>query len=153
MTRDFGQAASYHGLVIAVRAPQYRSLGIVTVLAAAAWVARPSPRPTSAPSIEAPTQPESLGMRWQHEEPVCDRDDVTSVVIRGQFTSPDHHEGFSISFAGSIGRYTAMTDPRGYFEVHIPREDFEGDLCDLPLSFRQFSDEQMTLKYQIDIER
>jgi hypothetical protein len=153
VTRDFGQAARYHYLVIAAVAPHRLVLGIATVLAAAAWLATPTPPAISAPNVEAPTPVESLGMRWQHEEPVCDRDDVTSIVIRGQFTSPDHHQGFSISFAGSAGRYTAMTDPRGYFEVRIPREDFEGDLCELPLDYRHFSDEQMTLEYRIDIER
>ena len=61
-------------------------------------------------------------------------------------------EGFAISFAGSVGRYTAMTDPRGYFEVRIPRDDFEGDICALRLSHQAFSDDQMTLKYHIDLE-
>ena len=153
MTRDFGEAARYHDPVIAAVAPYRLSLGIATVLAAAAWVARPAPPPIGAPNVETPDPVESLGMRWQHEEPMCDRDEVASVVIRGQFTSPDHHEGFSISFAGSDGRYTAMTDARGYFEVRIPREDFEGDPCELPLHYRRFADEQLTLQYSIAIER
>jgi hypothetical protein len=46
-----------------------------------------------------------------------------------------------------------MTDARGYFEVHMPREDFAADPCALPLTYRDFSDKQMTLRYRIDVER
>jgi hypothetical protein len=140
--------------VIALRVPQYFSLGIATTLAAAAWIARPAPQPPSAPAVSTQPPVEQLDMRWQQEEPACDRADVTSIVIRGQFTSHEPiQEGFTISFAGSTGRYTAMTDRRGYFEVRIPREDFEGDPCELPLRYRHFTDEQMALQYSIDIER
>ena len=92
-------------------------------------------------------------MRWQQDEPDCSIDDISSIVIRGQFTSREQtNEGFTISFAGSTGRYTAMTDPTGYFEVRIPSEDFEGDPCELPLNHRHFTDETMTLQYSIDVE-
>jgi hypothetical protein len=96
---------------------------------------------------------ESLGMRWQHEEHDCGLATITSIVIRGQFTSHEPSEGFALSFAGSEGRYTTMTDPRGYFEVRIPREDFAGDPCELPRHHRHFTDPQLTLTYTIDVER
>ena len=154
MTQDFGQAPRYHLYVIALRAPHCLTLGIVSLLAAGTWVARPAPQIAAAPNISAPPPPEQLSMRWQHLEPSCDPDAFTSVVIRGQFTSTEHqHEGFAISFAGSEGYYTAMTDHRGYFEVRMPREDFDGDFCKLPRFYKDFTDAQMTLSYSIDIER
>ena len=158
MTQDFGQAARYHALVIALRVPMCLSLGIATTLAASTWIARPTTAPASAPNIEGLSLEELRDGRVESFcEPVhavCNPDDVASVVIRGQFTSHAHQqEGFAISFAGSTGRYTAITDQRGYFEVRIPSQDFEGDVCDLPLRNNDFSDEQMTLKYTIDVER
>ena len=154
MTRDFGQAARYHALVIALRAPTCLSLGIAALFATGIWLAQPTPQAASAPNISAPPPPEQLGMRWQHQERTCDLDDVTSVVIRGQFASHEAlEEGFTISFAGSSGQYTAMTDRRGYFEVRIPREDFDGDLCDLPHHYCAFTDQQLSLSYSIDLER
>lgn len=102
--------------------------------------------------IAAPREP--VGIRSQSTEHVCDAGAITAVVIRGQFTARERtDDGFAISFAGSAGRYTVMTDPRGYFEVRIPREDFEGDPCHLPLDSHDFSDTQMTLHYRIDVER
>jgi len=155
VTRDFGQAARYHGSVIALRVPTCLSLGIASLLTAGIWLAVPTPQAASAPNISPPTPPEQLSMHWQHQEPaVCDLDEVTSVVIRGQFTSHERlQEGFTISFAGSSGQYTAMTDTRGYFEVHMPREDFDGDLCELPLHYGRFTDKQLSLTYTIDLER
>jgi len=134
------------------------SLGIATTLAAATWLARPTPAPASAPAVEDPTPDDAIEKQLPPQvarlHATCNPAEVTSVVIRGQFTSRAHQkEGFAISFAGSSGRYTAMTDRRGYFEVRIPREDFEGDVCNLPLRNNDFSDEQMTLKYTIDVER
>jgi hypothetical protein len=108
---------------------------------------------SSAPalSVEPPSEP--LEIRSQSTERACDADDVTAIVIRGQFTSREHtHEGFAISFAGTVGRYTAFTDHRGYFEVRIPREDFLGDLCELPSKSSTFSDAKMNLEYRLDFE-
>lgn len=93
-------------------------------------------------------------MEPSSNEPACDPNAISAVVIRGQFTSRQRaKDGYAISFSGTSGHYTAMTDSRGYFEVRIPRDDFEGDVCQLPLSHSDFSDAQMTLKYRIDVER
>lgn len=154
MTRDFGQAARYHGAVIALRVPSCLSLGIATALTSGVFLVRPTPQAPSAPALAIATPREPLAMHWDSVAPACDPADVTAVVIRGQFTSRRHlDEGFAISFAGAQGRYTAMTDRRGYFEVRIPREDFGGDVCALPLVKRDFSDAQMTLEYRVDVER
>ena len=91
-------------------------------------------------------------MSWKSEAPVCDPEGITAIVIRGQFTAREP-QSFAISFGATQGHYTAMTDPRGYFEVRIPREDFDGDVCQLPLTSKDFSDDQMTLKYRIELER
>ena len=90
-------------------------------------------------------------MRWQSDSASCDPDAITAVVIRGQFTA-SVPQSFAISFGGANGHYTAITDDRGYFEVRIPREDFDGDVCRLPLSSKDFSDDQMKLQYRIDVE-
>jgi hypothetical protein len=154
VTRDFGQAARYARLVIALRTPVCFSLGIVTAATAGLAAALPTPPVPGGPELPTATPEEPLEMRWQSHAPACDRDAITAIVIRGQFTSRERsHEGFAISFAGSSGRYTAITDARGYFEVHVPREDFEGDPCDLSLTYREFHDEQMTLRYRIDLDR
>jgi hypothetical protein len=154
VTRDFGQAARYAWLVIAPRVPVYFSIGIATAVTAGLAALRPAPPVPSAPELPTATPVEPLEMHWQDDGPACDRDAITAIVIRGQFTSRERsHEGFAISFAGSSGRYTAMTDARGYFEVHMPREDFAADPCALPLTYRDFSDKQMTLRYRIDVER
>lgn len=154
MTRDFGQAARYHRQVIALRVPLYPSLGIATIVASGLLLLRPAPQGPSAPELPTATPAEPLEMRWRSNAPACDPNEISAVVIRGQFTSHARaKEGFAISFAGTVGRYTAMTDPRGYFEVRIPRDDFEGDICALHLRHSDFSDEQMTLKYRIDLER
>jgi len=91
-------------------------------------------------------------MSWKSEAPVCDPEAVTAIVIRGQFSAAEP-QSFAISFGSTHGRYTAMTDRRGYFEVRIPREDFDGDVCQLPLTSKDFSDDQMTLRYRIDLEQ
>lgn len=154
MTRDFGQATRYHGTVIALRVHSCLSLGIASVLTSGVFLLRPTPQGPSAPALPVATPREPLAMHWESVAPACDPAAVTAVVIRGQFTSRRHlDEGFAISFAGTEGRYTAMTDRRGYFEVRIPREDFGGDVCALPLAKSDFSDEQMTLEYRIDVER
>lgn len=140
--------------MIALRAPQYLTLGIASTLTAGIWLIQPAPTRPGAPAIAVAPATEPIEIRSQSTEKACDTEDASAIVIRGQFTSHQRRgEGFAISFAGSAGQYTAMTDPRGYFEVHIPREDFDGDLCNLPLSYRDFSDEQMTLRYRIDVER
>lgn len=152
MTQDFGQAARYHQAVIALRVPSCLSLGIATVLTSGLFLL-PAPPPPSSPHVPITTPREPLPTQWESAAPACDPAAVTAVVIRGQFTSRRHlDEGFAISFAGAQGRYTAMTDRRGYFEVRIPREDFDGDVCALPLAKRDFADEQMTLEYRIDVE-
>lgn len=154
MTRDFGQAPRYNLWVIAAAVPQYLSLGIATVLTTGIWLAQPPPAGPSAPSLAMETPREPVAIRSQSTEPACEAATITAIVIRGQFTARERtDDGFAISFAGSEGRYTVMTDPRGYFEVRIPREDFEGDPCNLPLDSHDFSDTQMTLQYRIDIER
>ena len=161
MTRDFGQAARYHVPVIALRAPLYLDLGIVTILAAAASVATPAtPIRSGAAAALEPSNPEddaiasrNLPIDIRETVPVCDPDRVSSIVIRGQFSSRTHSEdGFAISFAGAEGRYTTFTDPRGYFEVRIPRDDFVGDPCALPASSLTFTDQQMNLQYRLDFE-
>jgi hypothetical protein len=160
VTQDFGQAARYHGQVIALRAPTCLSLGIATTLAAVTglWIAWPKSeclcidRASQTQAAAAPSA-EPLTMRWQHEVRECGLANITSIVIRGQFTSRDPSEGFTLSFAGSEGHYTTMTDATGYFEVRIPREDFAGDPCELPRHHRQFTDPQLTLTYTIDAER
>jgi hypothetical protein len=141
--------------VIALRAPLYLELGIATALLTGAYLAQSSPPQPSAPALAVAdtADDESLDIRTQSTERSCDADAISTLVIRGQFTSLDHqHEGFAISFAGTNGRYTAFTDQRGYFEVRIPRDDFAGDLCELPPSARSFRDDQMTLSYRIDFE-
>jgi hypothetical protein len=135
-------------------------LGIVTILAAgaaAAALAQASTPTRSGPalSMEPETDLTSCGMPIEIHEtaPICDPDRVASIVIRGQFSSRTHaDDGFAISFAGAEGRYTTFTDPRGYFEVRIPREDFVGDPCALPASSLTFSDTQMNLQYRLDFE-
>ena len=140
--------------MIALRVPSCLSLGIATVLTSGLFLLRPAPQGPSAPEIAVATPREPLDMRWHANAPACDPGGVRAIVIRGQFTSRrDLDEGFAISFAGSSGRYTAITDRRGYFEVHIPREDIAGDVCQLPLAAHDFSDEQMTLEYRIELER
>ncbi len=139
--------------MIALRAPLYPSLGIVIAAASGLLLVRPAPQGPSAPELPVETPREQLDVHWQNHAPSCDPNDISAVVIRGQFTSREHaKEGFAISFAGTSGRYTAMTDLRGYFEVRIPRDDFDGDICALRLSHNAFSDEQMTLKYHVDVE-
>lgn len=139
--------------MIAARAPQYLSLGTATLLAAGLALARSAPAP-SAPALEMEPPREPVGIRTQSTEPACNPDAISAVVVRGQFTARERFDdGFAISFAGAASRYTAITDPRGYFEVRIPREDFDGDPCHLPLTYRDFSDAQMTLRYRIEIER
>ena len=143
----------YNTQVIAVRAPLCWTLGIVTALGAGLLLMRPATPAPSAPAIEIPVvarTPVRI-QQTQHEPRLCMPAKITAVVIRGQFTAKDT-ESFAISFSGAQGQYTAMTDKRGYFEVRIPRSDFEGDLCDLPITDRDFSDDQMTLKYRIDVE-
>lgn len=152
MTRDFGQAPRYNLWVIAARAPQYLSLGIATVVTAGVGLVRQAP-PPSAPALEIAPPREPIAIRSQSTESACNPDAISAVVVRGQFTARERvDEGFAISFAGAAGRYTAITDPRGYFEVRIPREDFDGDPCHLPLDYRDFSDAQMTLRYRIEVE-
>lgn len=139
--------------MIAARAPQYLSLGTATLLAAGLALAPSSP-PPSTPALEIAPPRDSVGIHAQSTEPACNPDEIRAVVVRGQFTARQPvDEGFAISFAGAAGHYTAITDPRGYFEVRIPREDFDGDPCHVPLTYRDFSDAQMTLRYRIDIER
>jgi hypothetical protein len=139
--------------VIALRASLCLELGIATTLVAGLSLIQPAQEPPSAPAlaVEAPIDP--LEIRSQSTERACDADDVTAIVIRGQFTArTPSHEGFAISFAGTAGRYTAFTDQRGYFEVRIPREDFVVDLCNLPAKSQTFSDPQMNLEYRLDFE-
>jgi hypothetical protein len=140
--------------VIALRAPFVVSLAIATAAtAAAAVVAVDAAAVTpSAPGLPTMAPPEPLEMRWQLRAPACDPHGIAAIVIRGQFSAA-LPQSFAISFGGAQGHYTAMTDQRGYFEVRIPREDFDGDICQLPISSKEFSDAQMTLTYRIDIER
>lgn len=138
--------------MIALRAPYSLPIAIATAVTAGALLARPAPQGPSAPELPAATPPEQLEMRWQSNAPACDPDAITAIVIRGQFTAHEP-QSFAISFGSAHGQYTAMTDQRGYFEVRIPREDLDGDLCQLPLTSKDFSDDQMTLKYRIDVER
>jgi hypothetical protein len=151
VTRDFGQGTRYHPSVIALRVPLCLSLGIATAATAGLALARPTPPGPSAPDLPGHTPPEPLEMRWQSDSASCDPDAITAVVIRGQFTA-SVPQSFAISFGGASGHYTAITDDRGYFEVRIPREDFDGDVCRLPLRSKDFSDDQMTLQYRIDVE-
>jgi hypothetical protein len=151
VTRDFGQAARYHDSVIALRVPFLVSLAIAAT-ATSAVIAWPDAAGASAPELPTATPPEPLEMRWQSRAPACDPEGITAIVIRGQFSAAEP-QSFAISFGGAQGYYTAMTDKRGYFEVRIPREDFDGDICQLPLTSKAFSDEQMTLQYRIAIER
>jgi hypothetical protein len=156
VARDFGQAARYHATVIAHRASLCLELGIATVLAAGLSLMQLTAAEAEQPSapalaFEPPLDP--LEIRSRSTEQACEAGDVSAIVIRGQFTSREHsHEGFAISFAGTAGRYTAFTDHRGYFEVRIPREDFVGDLCELPAKSSTFSDPQMNLEYRLDFE-
>lgn len=153
MTQDFGQAARYHHRVIALRVPLYLDLGIVTTLIAASWLLQPASPVHSGPDIAVEPAAEPLEIRSQSTEATCDADAITSIVIRGQFTSREHiNEGFAISFAGTEGRYTTFTDRRGYFEVRIPREDYVGDLCKVPSESLTFSDTQMNLRYRLAFE-
>jgi hypothetical protein len=145
--------------VIALRVPLYSSLGIATLVTSGLLLLPPAPhvpsaRPLDVPELDATECTGTLiEVPRESEQPACDPNAISAVVIRGQFTSHQGaNEGFAISFPGPIGHYTAMTDPRGYFEVRIPREDFDGDVCQLPPS-HDFSDEHMTLKYRIDVER
>jgi hypothetical protein len=139
--------------VIALRASLGLDLGIATILAAGLFLMQPGPENPSAPALAVEPATEPLDIRTRSTEYSCDADDVTAIVIRGQFTSHEHtNEGFAISFAGTVGRYTAFTDQRGYFEVRIPREDFVGDLCKLPARAQTFSDTQMNLEYRLDFE-
>jgi hypothetical protein len=140
--------------VIALRVPLCLSLGIATALTTGAYLAQSSPQPSApALAVAADDDVDPLDIRIQSTERTCDADAISAIVIRGQFTSLGHdHEGFAISFAGTNGRYTAFTDPRGYFEVRIPRDDFGGNLCELPPSARSFRDDQMTLSYRLDFE-
>lgn len=138
--------------MIALRAPLYLAPGIATALTAALFALRPGPQSPSAPELAVDPTSETTEIRSQSTQPACDDEDVNSIVIRGQFTAEHPEEGFAISFAGTTGQYTAMTDKRGYFEVRIPRDDFMVDLCTLPKTWKQFADEQMTLAYRIDFE-
>jgi hypothetical protein len=153
VTRDFGQAKRYHYVVIAFRASLCLELGIATILTAGLSLMPPATERASAPALAIEPQAEPLQIRSQSTERACDADHITQLVIRGQFTSHmPSHEGFAISFAGTVGRYTAFTDPRGYFEVRIPREDFVADLCKLSAKSTTFSDPQMNLEYRLDFE-
>lgn len=114
---------------------------------------KPTATKPTAPALAVDLPSEPLEIRSHSTERACDAAGVSAIVIRGQFTSrTSSHEGFAISFAGTVGRYTAFTDPRGYFEVRIPREDFLGDLCELPAKSSTFSDPQMNLEYRLDFE-
>jgi hypothetical protein len=116
-------------------------------------LALPAPEKLSAPALTVEPPIDSPDIRSCSTERTCDADDVSAIVIRGQFTSHEHsNEGFAISFAGTVGRYTALTDHRGYFEVRIPREDFVADLCKLPAKSQTFRDTQMNLEYRLDFE-
>ena len=138
--------------MIALRAPLYLAPGIATALTAALFALRPAPQGPSAPELAVDPPTETTDIRSQSTEQACDDEDVSSIVIRGQFSAEHPEEGFAISFAGTTGQYTAMTDKRGYFEVRIPRDDFRVDLCELPKTWKRFSDQQMTLAYRIDFE-
>ncbi|HEX5061005.1 MAG TPA: hypothetical protein VFV99_16675 [Kofleriaceae bacterium] len=139
--------------MIALRAPQYLSLGIATVATAAIWLTQPTAPALSAPELAVAPPSEPVEIRTQSTQRACDSETISGIVIRGQFTSFERlNEGFTISFAGTVGRYTTMTDAHGYFEVHIPRDDFNADLCQLVSNWKSFSDADMSLKYRLDFE-
>ena len=142
----------YHQQVIALRAPLCLDLGIVTALTAGLLLIAPSTAPrvakctrASAPALSVTPPEEPLEIRSQTR--TCDLDGVGEIVIRGQFTSHRAKDSFAITF----GRYSAFTDPRGYFEVRIPRDEYAGDLCQLPSRW-DFRDDQMTLEYHLALE-
>jgi len=133
--------------------PQHLSLGIATVLTAGIWLTQPTSAGLSAPELAVAPSNEPVEIRTQSTARACDSETISGIVIRGQFTSFERlDEGFTISFAGTVGRYTTMTDAHGYFEVHIPRDDFNADLCQLVSDWKSFSDADMALKYRLELE-
>lgn len=81
----------------------------------------------------------------------CNDDDITTVIVHGQFTSLAPMDHFSIQLPTKMGTLAAITDSRGYFEMRIPRENVANNLCALD-RWHSFSDEQMTLHYFITFE-
>ncbi|HUS33377.1 MAG TPA: hypothetical protein VMZ53_32970 [Kofleriaceae bacterium] len=146
----------------ALRVPTLGALGLVTVLTgglAATKLVRHCPHAAGSPELVEPPAADEPTIETQARlhDPVelsgCEAPHIRNVVLRGQFIAHrtevvDH---FAIQLPGRTGSYSAITDSRGYFEMRIPREDFEGDLCNLDW-WHSFSDESMTLQYIVDFE-
>lgn len=143
----------------AFRVPTLGALGLVTVLTgglAVAKLARHCPHAGSPELAEPPAADEPKIEAQPRLDDIdltgCEAPNIRNVVLRGQFiahqTEVDH---FAIQLPGKSGSYSAVTDARGYFEMRIPAEDFEGDLCNLDW-WHSFSDDSMTLQYIVDFE-
>ena len=142
----------------AFRVPTLGALALVTVLTgglAIAKLARHCPHAAGSPELAEPPAGDEPKIETQpvlHDQTGCEAPNVRNVVLRGQFiahqTEVDH---FAIQLPGKSGSYSAVTDARGYFEMRIPAQDFEGDLCSLDW-WHSFSDDSMTLQYIVDFE-
>jgi hypothetical protein len=106
----------------------------------------PSLLPLAEPLTTEEPAIEPLDMRLS-----CNDDDITTVIVHGQFTSLAPMDHFAIQLPTKIGTLAAITDSRGYFEMRIPRENVANNLCALD-RWHSFSDEQMTLHYFITFE-
>jgi hypothetical protein len=129
--------------VFAVRAPSYLQLGIVVALAGGTIALTPRPLAAPSPVMPEPTA-EELSVGAQLVAPhirACEL--ATSVVVRGY--SADHV--FSIQLFGKHHRYSAISNA-GYFEMRIPADDFDGDLCMIP---NTFADDQTTFRFSLDL--
>jgi len=134
--------------VFALRAPLCLELGIAFLLTAgvaAALVPRSEPAPV--PIMPEPTVDEPA-LVVDPIEPACTG--VKNVVIRGWLTAQD--PAFSIQFPGKHFHYSAISNA-GYFEVRIPADDFDGDVCALTSELDTFADDQMTVRFRVDLER
>ena len=133
--------------MFALRTPLYLELGIAFALTAGAIALAPRHEPESVPVmpetscdipplVVAPIEPSCVG--------------VKNVVIRGWLTAQD--PSFSIQFPGKHFHYSAISNA-GYFEVRIPADDFDGDICSLRTELDTFTDDQMTVRFRVDLER
>jgi hypothetical protein len=145
--------------VTALRVPTLGTLGLVTLLTGGLSVAtlvRHIPHAGSPELVEPPAADEpNVETQPRLHDPSavgCESGNVHNVVLRGQFIAHrpaiDH---FALQLPGKTGTYSAITDARGYFEIRIPADDFDGDLCSIDW-WHSFSDDSMTLQYIVDFE-
>jgi hypothetical protein len=128
----------------AVRAPSYLQLGIVVALTGGTIAIMPPPLTGPPPVMPEPAAEEpSVGAQLVAPRTrACEV--ATTIVVRGYSLD----DSFSIQLAGKRHRYSAISND-GYFELRIPVDDFDGDVCTIPSTF---GDDQTTLRFSLDLE-